>query len=327
MKLPVLPLVLTAVVLAPACARADLSLYGKLYAEVTQRTDGEGASALDRTTLDDEGNAGRIGLKMTQDLGSGLSAFGQYEFQANAPAGQSQFQTRQAFVGIKGSWGAVALGRFEGAYKITGGVVFDSFAYTSLQARGNGGMADTPFGNTGFISRAVQYETPMWSTEGGYRFSAIGQYGADSSPGVTDASRGSYLAGLDFGYGTLDLVAAASHDKALEKTNVKYGLKVRSDDITYFVQQEKVEEGGYDPAGAGTFLLGAMQYRVGNVMYVGQVGNYRSDALQADASYWGLGFRYYLARNIWAVVGYRQTTSDIAALNTKVTAVGLRYDF
>ncbi len=327
MRSSVLPLVLTAVVLVPAYARADLSLYGKLYAEVTQRTDGEGATALDRTTLDDEGNAGRIGLKMEQDLGDGLTAFGRYEFQANAPAGQSQFQTRQAYVGLKGAYGALALGRFEGAYKITGGVEFDSFAYTSLQARGNGGMSDTSFGTSGFISRAVQYETPTWGSQEGARFSAIGQYGADSTPGVTDANRGSYLAGLDFGYGTLDLVTAVSHDKALDKTNVKYGIKVLSGDITYFVQQEKVEEGGYDPGGAGTFLLGAMQYRVGNVMYVGQVGNYRSDALQADASYWGLGFRYYLARNIWAVVGYRQTTSDIAALNTKVTAVGLRYDF
>lgn len=311
----------------PAVCQADLTLYGRIYAEATKQTSGNGATKLDATTLDDTRNAGLIGLKLSQQAADGLTLFGKYEFVMNAPSATNDFQARQSYVGIEGSLGAIALGRFEGAYKTTGGVDFDPFAYTSLEARDSGAMSGSNYGTDGFISRAVQYQSPLLGSSDATHFQGVLQYGMDSSTGVTDADRGSYLAGLTFGYGDADLVGAVAHDKARDKSNTKLGIRIRADQITYVLQSENVQEGGFDPAGAGKFLYGAIEYRTGSINYVAQVGNYRSDAASSDGSYLALGIQYFFAQNIWLNAGYRNTQSDVNTLDSTAIVVGLNYDF
>ncbi|HET7396721.1 MAG TPA: porin [Gammaproteobacteria bacterium] len=311
----------------PAVCRADLTLYGRIYAEATKQTSGTGATQLDADTLDDTRNAGLIGLKLSQQVNDGLTVFGKYEFVMNAPSATNDFQARQSYVGLKGSLGSIALGRFEGAYKTTGGIDFDPFAYTSLEARDSGAMSGSDYGTNGFISRAIQYQTPLLGESEATHFQGILQYGMDSSAGVTDADRGSYLAGLTFGYGGADLVGAVAHDKARNKTNTKFGLQIHAGQITYVFQSENVEEGGFDPAGAGNFLYGGIAYRTGSINYVAQIGNYRSKAANSDGSYLALGIQYFFADNIWLNAGYRDTQSDVDSLNSTAIVIGLNYNF
>ncbi|MGH8401424.1 MAG: porin [Gammaproteobacteria bacterium] len=311
----------------PAVCRADLTLYGRVYAEAAKETSGKGATKLDKDTLDDAQNAGRIGLKFSQNVSDGLTVFGKYEFIMNAPDTSNDFDPRESYVGLEGRYGAFALGRFEGAYKTTGGIEFDPFAYTSLEARDSGAMSGSDFGTDGFISRASQYQSPLLGSSEAAHFQGTVQYGLDSSPGVTDADRGSYLAGLDFGYGETDLVGAVAHDKARDKSNTKLGIRIKAGEITYLLQSENVEEGGFDPAGAGKFLYGGIEYRSGDINYVAEVGNYRSDADVSDGSYLALGIQYFFAQNIWLNAGYRNTQSDVAGLNSSAIVVGLNYDF
>ena len=321
--------VLTAglVAIAPAVCRANVTLYGRIYAEAAKQTSGTGTTKLDATTLDDPRNAGRIGLKLDQQVSDGLSVFGTYEFTMNAPSATNDFQARQSYVGLKGRFGSVALGRFEGAYKITGGIDFDPFAYTSLEARDSGGMSGSNYGTNGFISRAIQYQSPLLGSSSAIHFQGTFQYGLDSSTGVTDADRGSYLTGLTFGYGNVDLIGAFAHDKARGKSNTKLGIQIKTGQITYLLQSERVAEGGFDPSGAGKFLYGGIEYRVGSINYVAEIGNYRSDTANSDGSYFALGIQYFFKSRIWLNAGYRTTQSDINSLNSSAFVVGLNYDF
>lgn len=311
----------------PALCHADLTLYGRIYAEATKQTSGTGATKLNADTLDDTRNAGRIGLKLKQQISDGVNVFGKYEFVMNAPSATNDFQARDSYVGIEGRYGAFALGRFDGAYKTTGGIDFDPFAYTSLEARNGGAMSGSDYGTDGFISRAAQYQSPLLGNGDATHFQGLLQYGMDSSSGVTDADRGSYLAGLTFGYDAVDLIGAVAHDKARAKTNTKFGLRIRAGQLTYVFQSENVEEGGFDPSGAGRFLYGGIAYRNGDINYIGQVGNYRSDATNSDGSYFALGIQYFFAANIWLNAGYRSTQSDINSLNSSAFVVGLNYNF
>lgn len=314
------------IVALPAVCRADLTLYGRIYAEAAKQTSGSGANKLDADTLDDTRNAGRIGLDLSQKVSDSVKVFGKYEFVMNAPSATNDFQARQSYVGIEGGFGSFALGRFEGAYKTVGGINFDPFAYTSLEARDDGAMSGSNYGTDGFISRAIQYQSPLMGSSDATHFQGIVQYGMDSS-GVTDADRGSYLAGLTFGYDQANLIGAVAHDKARDKTNTKLGFQITAGQITYVLQSENVEEGGFDPAGAGKFLYGGIAYRAGNINYVGQIGNYRSDAANSDGSYFGLGIQYFFAPNIWMNAGYRDTQSDVSSLNSTAIVVGLNYNF
>ncbi|HEX5340720.1 MAG TPA: porin [Gammaproteobacteria bacterium] len=321
--------VLVAGVLAilPTLCQADLTLYGRVYAEAAKETTGKGATKLDKDTLDDGQNAGRIGLKFSQTVNDGLTAFGKYEFTMNAPDATNDFSARESYVGIEGHFGAFAIGRFQGTYKTTGGIDFDPFAFTSLEARNNGGMSGSDFGTDGFISRAIQYQSPLLGGTDALHFQGTLQYGMDSTPGVTDADRGSYLTGLTLGYGVADLVAAVAHDKARDKSNTKLGLRIRSGEITWLIQSENVEEGGFDPAGAGNFLYGGVEYRNGSINYVAQIGNYRSNAATSNGSYFALGIQYFFAQNVWLNAGYRNTQSDVDSLNSSAIVVGLNYNF
>lgn len=311
----------------PAVCQADLVIYGRIYAEIASETRGSGAVEQDVNTVDDAQGNGRLGLRFTQRINESLSAFGKYEWQMDAAEG-SGFEPRDAYVGLEGAFGSVALGRFTGMYKSTGGTAFDPFVYTGLEARRNGGMSSGPFGTTGFVSRAIEYRMPAWRPLEGMNVNAGVQYlYGDDTTVELDGDAGGYLAGVSIEYGVFEFIAAASHDDFSDANNVKFGVRLREGNLTYLLQTEDVETGGYDPTGAGSFILGGVQYRAGDVLYALQVGDYNSDLDDASAGYYAIGVHYSLARNIWLTGGYRNTDSDLDILGSSAVVLGMRYDF
>jgi predicted porin len=326
--------------LATGAARADVVLYGKIYAELATESFGAGNSAVTYSTLDDEQNLGRLGVKFSQELTSSLTAVGKYEFSVNAPDSSNDFNMRDAFVGLKGSFGQVAMGRFDGAYKVTGGVNWDPFAFTSLQLTNNGGQSGSNFGNAGFVDRAIEFRTPD-IVEGGARFVGILQYGADASPSSTTTPKDSVLGGITVGVGGFELIYAFANDTGSSDTNQKMGVKFIAGDATFMIQSEEVEQGGFDPGGEGGYMTGIITYQVGNWLWVAEIADYNSDFVSDDngtpldptddtlsnATLLTLGFRYYMAKNIWINLGIRETDSDIDAQDSSATALGMRFDF
>lgn len=320
-------------------ANADVVLYGKIYAEFGTESFGAGLSEIDYSTLDDSQNLGRLGVRFSQDLGDGLSAVGQYEFSLNAPDSTNNFNMRAAYVGLKGKFGQVAMGRFDGAYKLTGGVNWDPFAFTSLQLASNGGQSNTNFGNAGFIDRAFEYRTPEFD-QGGVHFVGILQYGADASPASVTTPKDSVLAGITIGGSGFEVIYAFANNAGASLTNQKMGVKFNAGDASFMIQSEEVEQGGFDSVGEGSFMTGIITYQLGNWLWVAEIGDYSSDLINdpgtpldpsddygSNATLLTLGFRYYMAKNIWLNMGIRETDSEIDTQDSSATVIGMRFDF
>lgn len=324
-----------AAAVAPLAAQADITLYGKIYAEMGVESFGSGATEQQYSTLDDKQNLGRLGVRFSQDLDDGLQVFGLYEFSLNAPDSTHNFTMRESYVGIGGKNASFAMGRFDGAYKTTGGTHWDPFALTSLELAGNGGQSATNFGNAGFIDHAMQVQAKY--AESDVRFDATLQYGADAAPTTTTTPKDSFLAGVTLGVGGLDIIYAFAHNAGNGATNQKFGAKVAAGEATFMIQAENVDQGGYDPVGEGQFMTGIITYAVGNWLWVVEIAEYNTDYTDlaalptpitgANSSLFTFGGRYYLAKNAWIVFGMRTTDSENDAVDSSATVGGIRFDF
>lgn len=115
MKKSLLALALLASFAGAASAQSSLTIYGVADVGI-QRSDTD-ESGVDSTWGVNSGmqSGSRIGFRGTEDLGSGLSALFQLENGFNVDTGglaeSNTLFNRQAFVGLKGGFGTVALGR------------------------------------------------------------------------------------------------------------------------------------------------------------------------------------------------------------------------
>lgn len=119
MKKKLLVLAVGAAMAAPAVA--DVSIYGRVHVSA----DYLDIKNQDVNSLNLSSNASRIGFK-AQDTFGGITAFMQLEqeyntLQGNANSRKSEFATRNTFVGLKGDWGMVRVGRFDSPFKAARG--------------------------------------------------------------------------------------------------------------------------------------------------------------------------------------------------------------
>ena len=182
-----------------AAAQSNVSIYGILDAGV-QYTNGDAAGS--KTSLESgQQSFSRIGFKGTEDLGNGLNALFVLEQQVEVDtgAGDGGF-TSQAYVGFKGSYGQVTLGRQLSPLYM---------AHTAIDPFKSGFAADmnNTFGSLDYQASAVQrmdnaaiYATP----EGLNGFKASFAYGFGEQAGSTSAqSQIGALIGYDNGPLTL----------------------------------------------------------------------------------------------------------------------------
>lgn len=174
MSKKLLAMAVAAAVFAPAAASADTKLYGMVQAEYNiEDSDANGVDS--QQAIDDDGNRSRLGVKFSEKLGGGLTAFGKLEWSFNPSDGGSSsnassskagdtggFGSRDQHVGIKSSWGSIAAGSFHAPYKTAGGVKWDPWTATHLQARRAGGMSGGTGigGHNGFMRNAIYYTSP-----------------------------------------------------------------------------------------------------------------------------------------------------------------------
>ncbi len=115
MQKQLLALAIAAAVVAPGLAIADVKISGRMH------------SSIDFNDFDDDSGdeqdisvgvfrESMIRFSGSEDLGGGLSAIWQVESQVN-PNGGTQFSPRNTWVGLKGGWGQVRLGRHDSPYK------------------------------------------------------------------------------------------------------------------------------------------------------------------------------------------------------------------
>lgn len=129
MKVKLLPLAIAAAMAAPAVAMADVSVYGKMNVSVDMYDYDAPVDADDFDNWQVNSWDSRLGVKGEEKISESLTGFYQAEFGINVDDGSGPFSQRNIFVGLKGNWGAVQLGKFDTPLKLAQGKI-DQFGDT-----------------------------------------------------------------------------------------------------------------------------------------------------------------------------------------------------
>ncbi len=343
MNKKILALAIAGVIAAPVAAQADVKVYGKASVETGSIDNGKDTKTLQGDPAQDKGPRSRLGVLATEDLGNGLTGIAKAEFQYDphdnarfdavtdvvaASDGSttvtatktkgSPFTGRDSFVALKGGFGLIGFGRFNGVYKTHGGVKYDPWVTTSLQGRFNGGMAGSALGNAGFINDLVVYQTPNLGPA---------QITAAYVVSEADGLDGSYQLGAKLNFGkNVEAVASFGHlDPVDNGDNWKVGAKFKAGPATITAQYEDVEVGGFD--GTGQFLYASAKLDFGKVSIIPALGQFSGDDDNSDASYAAVGAMYNFSKMTKGWVGYRDTNADKDEKDSSATTIGLRMDF
>lgn len=199
MKKSLLALAVLASFAGAASAQSSVTVYGLIDAGISHETGAKDGSVTKVATGVQSGN--RLGFKGTEDLGNGLKAIFQIENGFDADTGvqrQGALFGRQAYVGLTGNFGTVALGRQYDPLFVT---------LDSIDPFGTGltGASTNLMAATARRDNAVTYATPDLNG-----FTATGLYAAGEQ--ASGASNGRTI-GLSGAYANGPVTAAVAYDK------------------------------------------------------------------------------------------------------------------
>lgn len=134
MKKSLIALAVASAVASPAfAATSNVDIYGILNVAYNRVND-DGAFSNNSNSI--TSNASRLGFKGTEDLGGGLAAIWQIEsgFNVDETNGTNTLGSRNTFVGLKGGFGTVLVGKHDTPMKSMGRMV-DNFGDTMADSR------------------------------------------------------------------------------------------------------------------------------------------------------------------------------------------------
>jgi predicted porin len=300
---------------SPMMASAAVTVYGHAQVEVGTVDNG----TTDQTVMEDNAR-GRIGIKASEKLGNGMTAIAKYEFRTDTAdnrrtADGGPLTAREAFVGLKGGFGTVQLGNLKSGYKYTGGVKYDPFVATLIQARGANGMTSGAFGHNGFLANSISYMTPKM---GG--FSAWASYSPDEN-GIGAGADGDYSFGLKFAQKAFEVFVAGVGDDSADYDAVKIGGQYKFGMFKLSAQFEQTEAGSVD---SDVYFVGG-QAKFGNNVLVAQFGNTDTDGV-GDRDYYTIGIIHNMSKKTRLTAGFRSYENS-ATTEEETFAVGMRMKF
>lgn len=162
MQKKLIALALASAFAAPAfAATSNVDIYGVMNLSV-ERIDSS-VSGKDKSTSINN-NSSRLGFKGTEDLGGGLAAIWQIESSIAADNGSGSLAARNTFVGLKGGFGTVMLGKIDTPMKGLGRAV-DNFGDGIADSRNILGSTRVAGANIwdARTNNSIQYVTPDFS--------------------------------------------------------------------------------------------------------------------------------------------------------------------
>lgn len=310
----------TPLVFAQPSAQSSVTIYGML--DIGLRSIANLAVSETRQTLVDDASRSRIGFRMREDMGGGLSAFAQLEHSLRVDTGAQRDPARlfddKAWVGLEhGSYGSIALGRLRSPIdEMTSGGRFETFGGFSLAAAG-GRTAQALDG----WDNAAYYITPRWN---GFKAGI----GAKAGEGLVRSSRGLHA---EYSGGPLDVGLAFQQDgdtMSSSRQSLGGGMAYQFKSFKVFGTYVKTWDIGQSDAGSG--YTGSMGVRVpwgpgefrtayrrtGNSQIAG-ANNRSSDVNQTQFS---VGYHYPLSKRTSINTSLvRQTRSTFNAAGAAVT--------
>ena len=315
---------------APAfAATANTDVYGKLNMSVNVFDD----QAAGISDVGISSNASRIGFKGAEDLGGGLSAIWQLEQTVVLDEGSGSFATRNSFIGLKGGFGTVLVGRHDTPLKSVGRAV-DLFSDSMADSR------NVMIDSNGRPNNVAMYKSPSFS---GLNFDALYSTGTAtgnlSEPDDTDfySMSATYKNGpvfLGLGYANGDGLST-SIDKAW-----RLGAGFTIADLKFVAQYDKNDSiSGISDSDA--WMVGAA-YKMGNVTLKANYMERDIDNTSVDPQQWTIGADYSLskrssvyatyAKGEYITVGSGAGTSDqvgsgVAGGDISVLSLGMIHTF
>lgn len=311
-------------------ALADVKVGGHVQVELArEEVSAGGVSTFEGQTVEDN-SRGRFWFAADEDLGSGMKGLALYEFRVDT-TGECELEaggstctndsnTREKYVGIQTGMGTLKMGSVRSPYKYAGGVLWDAFVTTNMEARGNGGMTGGVFGHNNFMDNSINYTTP---TMGGLVLSAT--YTPDDATGTgSTATTGDAAAALEWKGAGIHAIGAWSRNNvaANDVEQVKLGVRGDFGGISVMVQAENTENDA-GTTDIDTMFLG-VQGKFGKVTAAAQLGK-TEPATGSDTDYLALGAFYNFSKTFSTFGGYRITETGPA--ETEVVTLGMRKVF
>lgn len=312
---------------APMAAQAEMKVYGQ--GQVEFAIWGGNAVVGGESVVDNA--RGRVGFKSTEDLGNGLKGLAKFEFKVDtadgdASGGNTSLGKREMMVGLKGGFGEFQAGRLKTAYKYTGGVKYDPFVATVLEARGANGMSgkvgvgaiNNAAGHNGFVDDSVAYKNKF----GNMHFWLT--YDLDTGGPTADTGGNALTAALKFKQKSWEVFVAIVDDDndgavGTSYSSTKVGGQWKSGAHKLSAQYEMVDFNGADE----DIMYIDYQYKYGKNIIDIAIGNDDVGA-SVDGEFTRLAFKHKFSKKTSAWLGYAKSefTGD-----RDVIALGMRVDF
>jgi len=369
-------------VVAVTPVMADATAYGRAQVEVVS-TNYDDKDAKDGISMVDN-SQGQFGLKASEDLGNGWTALAKFEFKVdtvdndvgakpksksvttltttvNATAttkttttlGGLSVTARETMVGLKNDAVQVELGNLKQAYKYAGGVTYDPFVATVLEARGNEGMTGkvgdlinaglksmkyscsgcgnaNDFGHASFIDNAIAIQGGSGPIKARLNYGPSegdGSYGLAVTfeqdafeVGVAATNTGDKL-GDAKSTGNPDLTIKYSSNKLFGQYRMgphKVSLQYEAGKVDYDVDSYNVKTTYID-----------YNMKMGNNLFdiaLGQT-DYDCSGDGCKPKFTRVAVRHSMSKTSSLFAGYRKTDADGAKDRESVISVGLRQDF
>ena len=334
----------------PMSVQAAPTLYGQLQAEISSEgvdtvggpttADGQiiqgGSGRFQEDVGVSDNKRGRLGVKGDEDLGGGLKAIYKFEWQVNTTNADLYDGQRESFVGLKGGFGQIELGRLKSAYKYYGGVKYDPFVTTELEARRYGGMSTGNFGQNGFLSDTLAYQGKFGMVALRVTYNLDEQAGTD----------GDYTVGLKFGNKKWEAGFALAQDADLDNNDLTPDLaydaaklfgKVNFGNMTVRGQYETTtyEFTNGDEDGEIIFLGFDMKFGGKTTLSIqGATNTVEFSGLpDQDGDYLAIGVTHKFTKKTRVFAGYGEMSAEnmdnVSGANNgrDAVTVGMRIDF
>jgi len=371
MNKKLLAMAIATAVSIPVVAQADVKIYGRLQVEYNVEDD-DGAGQDSVQSVDDNAGQSRIGFKVKEKLGGGLTAFGKIEFRldpadhntsgtnGNTAGSTGSIGHRDQFVGIKGSWGSISAGSHHSPYKTTGGVKWDPWTATHLQARRAGGMTGGAGigGHNGFMRNSIYYTSPNVNGFQARIALSPDETNAGGSENIDDGDN-DYSIALSYKNGPWHAIFAHNRNNNPSGTDdedlTKIGLRWKQGNHTIAGQYESVDDAdrvntGTTPGGGnaannayricggcdGDVIFLNYQFKHGSNIFTISYGNTDVDVSGGsdyDHDYWAIGVIHKFSKKTRIFAGYTETDGDDDAVNASgqddrdAFTLGIRKDF
>jgi predicted porin len=332
---------------ASTAAMADSTVYGNVHLSLNQA---DNDIAGNDNNLSVSSNTSAIGVKGSEDLGDGMKAIYQVEFEIqigpkpttdpdadffNGEGAGTPYVGRDQFVGLKGGFGTIKFGTMSSNYKQMGGKV-DPLYRTPLEGRGflstQSGLHGGQGMNRGRETHTAQYVSP--------KFSGIELVANTTFSGSNDETSGigvrwsnkAFLVYVDYitGQGStagFDAVQDCVAPACETNDATKVGGKWSADKFSIAAQYEMAA----DRTGADyMFLAGTFDFNANNsiiVTYGMQDVDEAAGVASQDTDGMALAYNHNLSKMTNVYVGYGAKSSDVDGKDVSMITAGIKKKF